>query len=81
MPIWCKSSNYSFFSFPQVIVVEAPKQRAPQKPRDLNSRPPADELMTKLKTVIGASLKSQLEKLKLEDKTDTSSSGKSKCQN
>ena len=58
----------------QVIVVEAPKQRAP-KPTNPGDRPAADEPMQTLKVTIGATLKAELEKLKLEEQSVTSSSG------
>lgn len=54
----------------EVIVVQAPKQRAP-KPSNPAERPSPDEPMQRLKVTVAASLKTQLEKLKLEDQSQT----------
>lgn len=55
-------------------MVEAPKQKVP-KPMNPSDRPAADEPMQTLKVTIGATLKAELEKLKLEEQSVTSSNG------
>ncbi|XP_067674465.1 cysteine and histidine-rich domain-containing protein 1-like isoform X2 [Haliotis asinina] len=57
----------------EVVVVQAPKQRDPIKPRNANDRPSVDEPMTKLKLTVGATLKSALEKLTLQANDDKDS--------
>ncbi|XP_076445111.1 cysteine and histidine-rich domain-containing protein 1-like [Babylonia areolata] len=54
----------------EVIVVEAPKMRAPV-PTAPAERPSQDEPMTQLKVTVAASLSAQLEKLKLEEKSQS----------
>jgi hypothetical protein len=56
----------------QVIVVKAPQ---PQKAKAPSERPSSDEPLNTLKVTVGASLKTELEKLKLADKKDDTETG------
>lgn len=68
------SFKLNYFAM-QIIVVQNPIPVMP-KPVVPLERPSGDEPLQRLKVTVGASLKEQLEKLKLEEKQDCDLSGK-----